>query len=189
MSIPFEANRSFCYKFARYTVLAEIQAMPQVLSGEPFRLSELSQQVIDKYLTYDQQQIRLKKQQSDKTDVVHSIIKFVVQLLVKNQGVFVRLGDGLYKATTEEEFTEAEINEAAVDEGDEEAAEYEGWIYAFSFPQLVKTNEPFPIKVGKTLGNVEDRVLQQCKGSATFDNPIILGANFVSRMGASFCVQ
>ena len=183
MSIPFEANRSFCYKFARYTVLAEIQAMPQVLSGEPFRLSELSQQVIDKYLTYDQQQIRLKKQQSDKTDVVHSIIKFVVQLLVKNQGVFVRLGDGLYKATTEEEFTEAEINEAAVDEGDEEAAEYEGWIYAFSFPQLVKTNEPFPIKVGKTLGNVEDRVLQQCKGSATFDNPVILGRWQVNRVG------
>ena len=183
MTITFEPNRSYCYKFARYTVLAEVQSMPKVLSGEPFRLYEIAQQVIDKYLTEEQQQIKLKKQKSEKTDAVHSIIKFVVALLVKHQELFVRLGDGVYKAKAEEDFTENELDEVAIEEGDEEAAEYEGWIYAFSFPQLISSTNSFPIKVGKTLGSVEDRVMQQCKGSATFDNPIILGKWQVNRVG------
>jgi hypothetical protein len=183
MTIAFEPNRSFCYQFARYTVLPEVQAMQEVTSAAPFRLTELSQRVIDKYLTTEQQQLRLKKEQSEKVDAVHSIIKFVVQLLVKNLNIFTRLGDGVYKAHADEEFTQEELDQVALDEGDEEVSEYEGWIYAFSFPVLVKEHEPFPIKVGKTLVNVEDRVAQQCKGSASFDNPIILGRWQVNRVG------
>lgn len=183
MTITFEPNRSFCYKFARYTVLPEVQAMQEVMSGEQFRLTDLSQRVIDKYLTVEQQQLRLKKEQSDKVDAVHSIIKFVVQLLAKNQNLFDRLGDGVYKAKSDDEFTQEELDEVALDEGDEQISEYEGWIYAFSFHALVSDKQPFPIKVGKTLVNVEARVMQQCKGSATFDNPIILGSWQVNRVG------
>ncbi len=183
MTITFEPNRSFCYKFARYTVLPEVQAMREVMSGEQFRLTDLSQRVIDKYLTVEQQQLRLKKEQSDKVDAVHSIIKFVVQLLAKNQNLFDRLGDGVYKAKSDDEFTQEELDEVALDEGDEQISEYEGWIYAFSFHALVSDKQPFPIKVGKTLVNVEARVMQQCKGSATFDNPIILGSWQVNRVG------
>ena len=157
--------------------------MTEVSSAAPFRLTELSQRVIDKYLTTEQQQLKLKKEQSEKVDAVHSIIKFVVQLLVKNLNVFARLGDGVFKAYDNEEFTQEELDQAALDEGDEEVSEYEGWIYAFSFPVLVKELEPFPIKVGKTLVNVEERVAQQCKGSASFDNPVILGQWQVKRVG------
>jgi T5orf172 domain len=183
MTIAFEPNRSFCYKFARYTVLPEVQAMDEVMSGEAFRLTDLSQRVIDKYLTPEQQQLKLKKEQSEKVDPVHSIIKFLVAMIVKNQSVFMRLGQGVYRANTEDDFTQEELDEVALDEGDEGVSEYEGWIYAFSFAVLVVDHNPFPIKVGKTLINVDDRVKQQCKGSATFDNPVILGRWQVNRVG------
>jgi hypothetical protein len=185
MTILFEPTRSFCYKFGRYTALAEIQSLPSVLSGEKFRLSSLAQEVIDKYLTVEQQQIKLKKQNSDKTDAIHSIIKFVVQLHVKNQSIFNRVGEGFYQARLDEEITEDALDEVALEEGDEEASEFEGWIYAFTFPTLEKNDSIFPIKIGKTLVSVEDRVAQQCKGSATFDNPKILGKWQVNRVGAT----
>ncbi len=44
---------------------------------------------------------------------------------------------------------------------------------------------PFPIKIGMTTGAVEDRVAVQCKGPATFDNPVILGSWQVNRVGAA----
>lgn len=183
MQLPFEPTRSFCYKFARYTVLAEIQLMPEVINGDKFRLTELVQRVIEKYLTLEQQQTRLKKAQSDRTDPIHSIVKFVVSLIVKEQEIFVRIGEGVFRSKTAEDITDVELEDSALADGDAEAAEFEGWIYAFSFSALVKANEGFPIKIGKTVGSVEDRVIQQCKGSASFDNPVILGRWQVNRVG------
>lgn len=183
MDIQFEASQSFCYKFGRYTVLAEVQLMPEVTSGNEFRLTELAQRVIDKYLTPEQQQIRVKKAQSDKTEPIHSIIKFFVSFIAKEQGIFVRIGNGVFRAQTAEDITDVELAESALADGDEAAAEFEGWIYAFSFPALVRASEPFPIKIGKTMGDVAERVAQQCKGSASFDNPVILGSWQVNRVG------
>jgi hypothetical protein len=183
MNINFEPTRSFCYKFGRYTVLPEIEKMPEVTSGEVFRITELTQRVIDRYLSAEQQQIKVKKAQSERTEPIHSIIKFFVSFLAKEQEMFLRVGDGLYRAKTDADISDAELDESALDEGIEEATEFEGWIYAFSFPALVKGIDPFPIKVGKTLGSVEDRVIQQCKGSASFDNPVILGRWQVNRVG------
>lgn len=183
MEIQFEASRSFCYKFGRYTVLAEVQQMPEVTNGNEFRLTELAQRVIDRYLTPEQQQIKVKKAQSDRTEPIHSIIKFFVSFIAKEQEIFVKIGDGVFRATTADDITDAELEESALADGDEEAAEFEGWIYAFSFPALVRTNEPFPIKIGKTIADVEGRVAQQCKGSASFDNPVILGRWQVHRVG------
>lgn len=48
MDIQFEATRPFCYKFGRYTVLAEVQQMPEVTVGGEFRLTGLAQRVMDK---------------------------------------------------------------------------------------------------------------------------------------------
>lgn len=127
MELQFEATRSFCYKFGRYTVLAEVQLMPEVTSGEEFRLSELAQRVIDKHLTPEQQQVRVKKAQSERLEPIHSIVKFFVSFVANGQGTF--------------------------------------------------------IKIGKTVGDVEGRVAQQCKGSASFDNPVILGRWQVNRVG------
>jgi hypothetical protein len=183
MEIQFEPTRPFCYKFGRYTVLAEVQLMPEVVSGDEFRLTDLAQRVIDKYLTPEQQQIRVKKAQSERVEPVHSIVKFFVSFIAKDLETFVRVGGGVYRAKTADDISDVELEESALADGDEEAAEFEGWIYAFSFPPLVSTNQPFPIKIGKTICNVEERVAQQFKGSASFDNPIILGRWQVNRVG------
>lgn len=183
MEIQFNPSRSFCYQFGRYTVLAEVQQMPEVTSGGEFRLTELAQRVIDKYLSPEQQQIKVKKAQSDRLEPIHSIVKFFVSFIAKEQETFIRIGEGVYRARTAEDISDVELEEVALADGDEDTAEFEGWIYAFSFPALVRSNEPFPIKIGKTIGSVEERVQQQCKGSASFDNPIILGKWQVKRVG------
>ncbi|MDP2751299.1 MAG: GIY-YIG nuclease family protein [Rhodocyclaceae bacterium] len=183
MNIEFEPTRSFCYKFGRYVVLQEAQQLPDVVGGEPFRLTELAQSIIDKYLSPEQQQTKIKKAQSDRLDPIHSIIKFIVSLIAKEQEIFVNLGGGMFRAKTVEDVPDEELEESALEDGDETSAEFEGWIYAFSFPVLVKPTEPFPIKIGKTLGNIDDRVASQCKGSAIFDNSVILGRWQVKRVG------
>jgi len=183
MELQFEATRSFCYKFGRYTVLPEVQLMSEVTSGAEFRLTDLAQRVIDKYLPPDQQQVRVKKAQSERLEPIHSIVKFFVSFIAKEQDIFIRIGEGIYRSKTAEDISDVELEESALADGDEEAAEFEGWIYAFSFPALVRTNEPFPIKIGKTISDVEGRVAQQCKGSASFDNPVILGRWQVNRVG------
>lgn len=183
MGIQFEATRPFCYKFGRYTVLTEVQQMPEVTAGGEFRLTDLAQRVIDKYLTPEQQKVKVKKAQSDRMEPVHSIVKFFVSYIAKEQETFVRIGDGVYRAKTADDISDVELDESALADGDEEAAEFEGWIYAFSFPVLVRTNEAFPIKIGKTICDVDGRVTQQCKGSASFDNPVILGRWQVNRVG------
>jgi len=183
MEIQFNPSRSFCYQFGRYTVLAEVQQMPEVTSGGEFRLTELAQRVIDKYLSPEQQQIKVKKAQSDRLEPIHSIVKFFVSFIAKEQETFIRIGEGVYRSRTAEDISDIELEEVALADGDEDTAEFEGWIYAFSFPALVRSNEPFPIKIGKTIGSVEERVQQQCKGSASFDNPIILGKWQVKRVG------
>lgn len=183
MNFEFEPTRSFCYRFSRYVALQEIQQMPEVINGEPFRLTELVQTVIDKYLTAEQQQTKIKKAQSDRVESAHSIIKFVASLIAKEQKLFINLGNGLFRAETAEDIPDEELEESALEDGDESSSEFEGWIYAFSFPVLVNMSSPFPIKIGKTIGTVEDRVMNQCKGSAIFDNPTILGKWQVKRVG------
>lgn len=183
MDFEFEPTRSYCYKFGRYVVLQEVQQLPEVVGGEPFRLTELAQEVIDKYLSLEQQQTKIKKAQSDRYEPAHSIIKFVVSLIAKEQQIFVNLGGGEFRAKTSEDVPDAELEESALEDGDESSAEFEGWIYAFSFPVLVNPSGPFPIKIGKTVGSVDDRVASQCKGSASFDNPVILGRWQVKRVG------
>ncbi|QKV53319.1 GIY-YIG nuclease family protein [Comamonas antarctica] len=183
MEVVFEPTRSFCYKFGRYTVIPEIEAMAELATGVDFRLKDLAQLVINKYLTPEQQQIRLKKAHSEKTDAVHSIVKFFVSFITMEQELFVSQGKGIFRAKTEEDIDDDDVEEAALIDGDEEAAEFEGWVYAFTFPILQRQDAPFPIKIGKTLKDVEDRVAQQCKGSASFDNPVILGKWQVNRVG------
>jgi hypothetical protein len=68
-------------------------------------------------------------------------------------------------------------------DGVDEAVDFDGWIYAFSFPAIRQQDKPFQIKVGKMAGDVQSRVSNQCKQSATFENSIILGRWKVKRVG------
>lgn len=151
---------------------------------------DLVQEVLDKYLTPDQQQVRIKKANSDRTEPLHSIVKFFASFIAKENELFVRVLPGIYRAHTVDEIdvaegsiSDAQIEDAAIADGDIEAIEFGGWIYAFSFPALVRNDSFFPIKIGMTTGSVEERVNVQCRAAATFDNPIVLGRWLVNRVG------
>lgn len=148
------------------------------------------QTVLDKYLSPEQQQARIKKANSESTDPLHSIVKFFASFIAKENDLFFRVRPGIYRAHTideiaaaEEGIKDAQIEDAAIADGDVEAIEFDGWIYAFSFPALVRSDAPFPIKIGMTTGTVEERVYSQCRSAATFDNPVILGQWQVKRVG------
>ena len=81
------------------------------------------------------------------------------------------------------EQVEAEAEDEALEDDVTEASVSEGYIYTFSFPDLIKKNGEFPIKIGMTVNDVQQRVISQCKGSAIFDNPKVLESWKVTRVG------
>jgi hypothetical protein len=186
---PFEPSRSFCYHFARYQAIPEIMVRPEVAAGAPFRLIDIAKPVIDHHLTSDQQAVMVKKMHSDREESILKIIKFYIPFIAKNTGQLISLGDGFFRLATADDLNEDELEDAeleeAVSEGDAaEVDTFDGTVYAFSFPTLVRVGSSFPIKVGITTGDVEKRVEAQCKGSATFEKPVILGRWRVKRVGA-----
>lgn len=189
MTIEFEPTKSFCYRCARYQLLDAIAKEPEALSGEAFRMLDVMKRVIERYLTPEQLAIEIPAAEADRMDTVYGSLKFFVALHAKRlpNSPFVWLGNGgmfrlKAEADFQQEMKEAELD--AEDEDEEEISEFDGWIYAFSFPVLVKDSVSYPIKIGKTMNDVEGRVSYQCKGSATFENPVIVGKWQVKRVGA-----
>lgn len=183
--IDFEPTRSFAYRFIRYAVLPEVTKEVAKLGEAKFLLREIAWPIIDRLLTKEQQAVRIPKAKSEGDDSMSSIVRFYVNFLAKGLDLYESLGEGYFRAYTEPEISEDDMVDAAIDSGDEEASEFEGWIYAFSFPSIIKTNGVFPIKVGKTVGDVGKRVADQAKGSAAFEQPLILGRWQVKRVGPS----
>ena len=180
--MDFEPSRSFAYKFSRYVVLPELQQLPQTQSGESFLLRELAWPLVDAHLTPEQQSIRLKKAKSDRDESMGQVIRFYIPFLAKELGVFVNLGKGYFRSQTEADVSDEDLDDAAIESGEEAAEDFEGFIYAFSFPTIVKEGA-FPIKVGKTTGDVPTRVADQCRASASFEQAIVLGSWRVKRVG------
>lgn len=180
--MEFEPTRSFAYRFSRYELLPELQQLPEVQSGVQFRLRDLAWPLIDKHLTPEQQSIRLKRARSEGEETMGQLIRFYVPFLAKELGVFINLGNGYFRNQTEVDVSDDDLADAAIDAGDEVAEEFQGYIYAFSFPSIMKDGV-YPIKVGKTTGNVEFRIAEQCKGAATFEQPKLLGTWPVKRVG------
>lgn len=172
----FEPTRSFGYRFVRYTVLPEVTKVVATLGDQPFLLREIAWPIIDRLLSKEQQAVRVPRAQSEGDDSMSSIVRFYVGFLAKGLNHFQNLGGGYFRAHTEADVSENALVDAEIESGDEEeAGEFDGWIYAFSFPSIVKTDAVFPIKIGKTVGDVEARVADQAKGSASFESPKILG--------------
>jgi hypothetical protein len=180
--MEFEPTRSYAYKFARYEILPELQKLPGAQSGETFRLLELAWPLIDARLSLQQQAIEIKKAKSDATDSMGKIVRFFVRTLIDELGIFVSDGNGYYHAAIVTDTSDTNIDDEVIEEGGDEADAYGGMIYAFSFPTIIKDGA-FPIKVGKTTGDVQARVNDQCKGSATFEQPVVLGSWQVKRVG------
>lgn len=187
MIIEFEPTKSFCYRFARYELLDEIAKEPEALTGAPFKMLDVSKRVIERHLTPAQLAVEIPAAEANRVDTIYGTLKFFVALHAKrlSNSPFVWLGNGgMYRLKSDADIQQ-EMEETELDaEDDEEIIEFDGWIYAFSFPILVKDGTTFPIKIGKTINDVEERVAYQCKGSATFENPIILGQWQVKRVGA-----
>lgn len=181
---PFEPTRSFAYRFVRYTVLPEVSAQVAALSSdESFLLREVARPVVDRLLTKEQQAVRVPRSQSVGDDSLGAIVRFYVYFLARELDLFVPMGKGYFRVRTDADVSDSELVDAALEGGDEEAAELDGWIYAFSFPSIVKSLGVFPIKIGRTVGDVEARVADQVKGSAAFEQPVILLRRQVRRVG------
>lgn len=182
-SPTFEPTRGFAYRFVRYTVLPEVTKEVANLADEPFLLRDIAWPIIDRLLTPEQQAVRVARAQSEGDDSMSSIVRFYVNFLAKGLNLYQSMGKGYFRAHSEADISEDTLVDEAMESGDEVAGEFDGWIYAFSFPAITKPTGPFPIKVGKTVGKVDDRVAEQVRGSASFEQPIILGSWRVKRVG------
>ncbi|MDP1995568.1 MAG: GIY-YIG nuclease family protein [Gallionella sp.] len=187
LPIEFEPNASFCYKFARYHLLPELAQEPEALSGEPFKLNPVINRVLNRYLTENQMGLSYPARDTEgKTHQVGAAIRFFASLRAKRgpESPFVWLGQsGMYRLKSDTELTleAAEDEDEAIE--DQADVEFNGWIYAFTFPAIKRVQETFPIKVGlTTAADVETRVLGQCKGSGFFEKPEILGRWQVKRV-------
>lgn len=171
----FEPTRSFAYRFARYTVLPEVAVEVSGLGADSFLLREIAWPIIDKHLSPEQQSILIPRAKAEGQDSMASIVRFYVNFLAKELNLFKPMGKGYFRAHSESDFSDDDVLDEAIESGDEDAGEFDGYIYAFSFPTIVKPDAAFPIKIGKTVGDVDARVAEQVKGSASFEQPVILG--------------
>lgn len=182
----FEPTASWCYRFARYTAIPEILQMPEITSGQPVLLRLLTAKVLDAHLTKDQQAQTYTRKKAGGEVKVNSAVKFFVPYLAEETGKLTNLGKGLFRLPVEADVDEDAVEAAAVDAAEadevEEIDDSSGWIYAFTFPLLQRDDGPFPIKVGKTINDVIVRVNDQCKSSAAFEAPLVVGSWKVKRM-------
>lgn len=190
MALGFEPTSSWCYQFARYTVLPEIAKEPEVAGGQPFKMIEMTRRVLARHLTEEELNREMIAPESGKVRSVWVMLRHYVNLTSKfpKNSPLIWLGEGnTYRLKTgaETEIEMEEISEAVEDEEGELEDDLSGSLYAFSFPVLVKENVPFPIKIGKTTGSVHDRVAVQCRSSVAFEQPVILGEWKVKRVHAA----
>lgn len=181
--LDFEPTNSFCYRFSRYQALPEIIALPEVQAGTPVRLVELVKQVADRHLTPKQQGATYLRAETGEPQTILRAIKWYVPFIAKNTKQLVSLGGGMYRLPLATDIEAADLEDSALEDGDAEVAEFDGFVYAFSFPALIRPGAPFPIKVGMTANDVEQRVMSQCRSAAAFENPTILGSWKVARVG------
>ena len=151
MPIPFEATTSYCYRVSRRELLDEIAAEPGPRSGEIFRMRDISPVVIMKHLTPEQLDIEVKAAKSERVYTIEHLLKYFISVLAKKapESSFICFGKGMYQLKSDADIQQEmeETEDEAEDEDDDETIELKGWIYAFSFPVLVKPGIAFPIKV------------------------------------------
>ncbi len=186
---PFQATSSWCYNFARYEALPEILGMPEVTTGEVVLLRDFTQQVLDKCLTSEEQNLTYQQTKAGGDVKIKSAVKYFVAYMAAETGTMQNLGKGQFRKVTASHTAQDEVDAveaAAVDDAEPESVaeedDFNGWIYAFTFPLLQRQDGPYPIKVGKTISDVTSRVIDQCKSSSAFELPVVLGQWKVKRM-------
>jgi hypothetical protein len=185
MTFQFEPTRSAAYRFARYVVLPELRQQAESFGDEPFLLREKVATIIAMHLTQEQRGEFVPYAKAEGGEPFDKSVRWFVYVLVTELGEYTNIGRGYFRNKTAEDVDvdAAAAVDAAIDGGDEDAGEFDGWIYAFSFPAIKKQGADFPIKIGKTVGDVDARVADQAKGSAMFEQPEVVGSWQVKRIG------
>jgi T5orf172 domain len=168
--LEYSVSSSFGYRFSVYLVLPRITECDEFKSGHPFPLSPIIQAISNEYLTLEEQQATYLKK-NGKPEKVIDAVRWYVRFVGKEKNIIEVVERGLYQMPSGEQVVDDDVIEEEIAE--EAGLTTEGFIYAFSFPELVR-NEPFPIKIGMTIRDVEERVADQCKGTAIFSQPKIL---------------
>lgn len=178
-----EPTRSAAYRLARYTILPELRTKALEFGDQTFLLREVALPLIEAHVPAEIREVRVPFAKAEGSEKFIQTVKWYVSFLAKELGELESLGKGYFRQKTEADIDDDAVAEAALEEGDEEAGEFDGWIYAFSFPAIIRDGQAFPIKVGKTVGDVDARVLEQAKGSAMFEHAKVLGKWKVARVG------
>jgi T5orf172 domain len=170
--LEYSASSSFGYRFSRYLVLPRIAETSEFRSGDPFQLSPIIQRIVNEYLTPEEQQSTYVRPNGRDESVIDSI-RWFVRYVGREISAIEFVERGYYRMPTGEAPV-AQANEEIEEElAEEPGAVTDGWLYAFTFPEL-QSQGKYPIKVGMTIRDVEERVNDQCRGSAIFSNPKIL---------------
>jgi hypothetical protein len=172
--LEYEVSSGFAYRFARYLILARVAESEEFRSGQSFHLLPLIRSITNEYLTQEEQQATYARR-NGQMESVFDAIRWYVPYVGRETEVVERVQPGWYRMPTG--VPAAENGDDGIDEeiAEEAGPAIEGWIYAFTFPELIKDGS-FPIKIGMTIRDVEERVADQCRGSAIFSPPIILKA-------------
>ena len=191
-----EITRSSAYHIARYTVLPKVIGRAKDLKLDQFLLREVASPILEEEVPAGYRDVIVPYAHREGGVKFIQTIKWFLSLNAKSSDELEDQTMGYFKlrfppaAISESEPTESDLEtqlgvaiESALDEGDEEAGEFDGWIYAFSFPRIVIPAGAFPIKVGKTTQDVEARVMAQAKEAACFEKPVILASWQVKRVG------
>lgn len=170
--LEYTVSSSFGYRFSRYLVLPSITASKEFMSGEPFQLAPMIEAITNEYLTPEEQLATYLKPNGNSETVINAI-RWYVRYVGKEIDAIEFVERGRYRMPTGVQ--PVGIHEDGIDEeiAEEAGPTADGWIYAFTFPELFK-DASFPIKIGMTIRDVEERVNDQCRGSAIFSKPKIL---------------
>lgn len=170
--LEYTVSSRFGYRFSRYLVLPRITESEEFKSGQPFQLSPMIEAITNEYLTPEEKQATYLRP-NGKPESVFDAIRWYVRYVGRENNDIEFVERGWYRMPSGEQ--PVGNNEDGIDEeiAEEAGPAAGGWIYAFTFPELFK-DESFPIKIGMTIRDVEERVTDQCKGSAFFSKPKIL---------------
>jgi hypothetical protein len=183
--LEYTVSSGFAYRFSKYLVLSRITDSEEFKSGQPFHLLPMIRTIADEYLTQEEQQATYERN-NGQPERVFDAIRWYVPYLGRQGASIERVEPGWYRMPTGDApaGTEDEIEEEIAEDDGEAGSPTDGWIYAFTFPELIN-NERFPIKVGMTIRDVQERVGDQCKGSAIFSQPTILKSWPVQKVSLS----
>ncbi len=170
--LEYTVSSRFSYQFSRYFVLPKITESDEFRSAQQFQLAPLIQAITDEYLTQDEQRATYLRP-NGQTESVFDSIRWYVRYVGRDTNVIEFVARGWYRMPSGEKVAESAGDEVEEEIAEEADAIADGWIYAYTFPELVR-NEAFPIKIGMTIRDVNERVNDQCKGAGFFSKPTVL---------------